>query len=213
MLNGDQTASWVVAGAVLPASERPTLVDDKAIGNARILLLVNYRPQYSHDWGSRTHYTQLRLDPLGKESAEEMLAVLLGEDKDLNQLKHVIIERTQGTPFFIEEMVQALFEQGVLQRNGTLKLAQPISSIKVPPTVQAVLASRIDRLAPEDKELLQTLAVLGREFSLTVMQRVSTRSSDTHRWQKLALYWRFWFGSVASGDCSPRQPNSNKKDV
>src|SRR5262249_16661645 len=139
---------------------------------------VNYRPEYRHEWGSRTHYTQLRLDPLGPENADEMLSALLGDDKDLIPLKHVIIERTQGTPFFMEEMVQALFEQGVLQRNGTLKLALPISSIKIPPTVQAVLASRIDRLAPADKELLQTLAVLGREFSLTLVQRVSTRSSD-----------------------------------
>jgi predicted ATPase len=107
-----------------------------------------------------------------------MLSALLGDDKDLIPLKHVIIKRTQGTPFFMEEMVQALFEEGVLQRNGTVKLAQPISAIRVPATVQAVLASRIDRLAPADKELLQTLAVLGREFSLTLVQRVTTRSSD-----------------------------------
>ena len=152
------------------------LVD--AIANARFLLLVNYRPEYRHEWGSRTHYTQLRLDPLGRESAEEMLSALLGDAKDLIAVKHVIIERTQGTPFFMEEMVQALYEEGVLQRNGTVKLAQPISAIKIPPTVQAVLASRIDRLAPADKELLQTLAVLGREFSLNLVQRVSTKSSN-----------------------------------
>jgi tetratricopeptide (TPR) repeat protein len=107
-----------------------------------------------------------------------MLSALLGDEKDLIPLKHLIIERTQGTPFFMEEMVQALFEEGVLQRNGTLKPAQPISAIKVPPTVQAVLASRIDRLVPAHKELLQTLAVLGPEFSLNLVQRVSPRSSD-----------------------------------
>ena len=152
------------------------LVD--AIANARILLLVNYRPEYRHEWGSRTHYTQLRLDPLGRESAEEMLSALLGDDKELIPLKLVIIERTQGTPFFMEEMVQALFEEGVLQRNGTIRLAKPMSAIKVPPTVQAVLASRIDRLSAPEKELLQTLAVLGREFSLTLAQRVTTKSSE-----------------------------------
>jgi class 3 adenylate cyclase/tetratricopeptide (TPR) repeat protein len=148
------------------------LVD--AIANAR----MNYRPEYRHEWGSRTHYTQLRLDPLGPESAEEMLSALLGDDKDLIPLKRVIIERTQGTPFFMEEMVQALFEEGVLQRNGTVKLAQPISAIKVPPTVQAVLASRIDRLSAPEKELLQTLAVLGREFTLKLVQRVTLKSND-----------------------------------
>ena len=152
------------------------LVD--AIANARILLLVNYRPEYRHEWGSRTHHTQLRLDPLGTESADEMLSALLSDDAALRPLRRQIVERTQGTPFFMEEVVQALFEEGVLERNGSVKLAKPIIGIKVPSTVQAVLASRIDRLAPAVKELLQTLAVLGREFTLTLVQRVTTRSSD-----------------------------------
>jgi predicted ATPase len=152
------------------------LVD--AIANARILLLVNYRPEYRHEWGNRTHYTQLRLDPLGRESAEEMLSAVLGDDKDLIPLKHVLIQRTQGTPFFMEEMVQALFEEGVLQRTGTIKLAQPIALIKVPATVQAVLASRIDRLSAPEKELLQTLAVLGRGFPLSLAQHLTLKSVD-----------------------------------
>ena len=91
-----------------------------SIGTAKFLLLVNYRPEYSHQWNSKTYYTQLRLDPLGKESADEMLTALLGDGKDLVPLKRLIIERTEGTPFFMEEMVQALFEDGVLpaQRRG-----------------------------------------------------------------------------------------------
>jgi class 3 adenylate cyclase/tetratricopeptide (TPR) repeat protein len=149
-----------------------------AIANARILLLVNYRPEYRHEWGSRTHYTQLRLDPLGLESADEMLSALLGEEKGLIPLKRLIVERTEGTPFFMEEMVQALFEQGVLQRNGVVRIARPVSAIKVPATVQAVLASRIDRLSSAEKELLQTLAVLGREFALNLVQCVTLKSND-----------------------------------
>ena len=152
------------------------LVD--AIANARILLLVNYRPEYRHEWGSRTHYTQLRLDPLATESAKEMLSALLGDEKELIPLKRLIIERTQGTPFFMEEMLQALFEEGVLQRNGKFKLARPVSEVKIPATVQAVLASRIDRLSAPEKELLQTLAVLGREFSVSLVQRVTRKSDD-----------------------------------
>jgi predicted ATPase len=107
-----------------------------------------------------------------------MLSVLLGEDKDLGPLKRQIIERTQGTPFFMEEMTQALFEEGVLQRNGAVKLARPLSAVKVPATVQAVLASRIDRLSALEKELLQTLAVLGREFKLKVEQGVTLKSDN-----------------------------------
>src|SRR5215471_17693788 len=78
----------------------------------------------------------------------------------------------------MEEMAQALFEEGVLKQNGAVKLARPLSAVKVPATVQAVLASRIDRLSPPEKELLQTLAVLGREFSLSLAQHVTLKSVD-----------------------------------
>jgi class 3 adenylate cyclase len=77
-----------------------------SLGTAKILLLVNYRPEYSHQWNSKTYYTQLRLDPLGKESAGEMLSALLGDGVEVAALKRVIIERTEGNPFFMEETVQ-----------------------------------------------------------------------------------------------------------
>ncbi len=169
-----------------------------AIATARILLLVNYRPEYHHQWGNKTYYTQLRLDPLGRESADEMLDALLGpvsappaqpsglplpdqgegRSVGIAPLKRLIIERTEGNPFFIEEIVQALFEQGVLARNGVVKLVKPLTEIHVPPTVQAILASRIDRLPAAEKELLQTLAVLGREFSSGLIKRVTGKPDD-----------------------------------
>ena len=136
-----------------------------SIATARVLLLVNYRPEYTHTWGSKTYYTQLRLDALGGETAHEMLGSILGEGKDLLPLKRIIIERTEGNPFFMEEIVQALFEERALVRNGTVKLAKSMSAVKVPATVQAVLSSRIDRLPPAEKDLLQTVAVIGKEFS------------------------------------------------
>ena len=157
-----------------------------SIANAKILLLVNYRPEYSHRWNSKTYYTQLRLDPLGKESADEMLTALLGDGKDLLPLKRLIIERTEGTPFFMEEMVQVLFEDGVLQRNGTVKLAKSMNAVKVPATVQAILASRVDRLPPDEKELLQTLAVIGREFALSLVRRVVPGRKDDELERMLA---------------------------
>jgi class 3 adenylate cyclase/predicted ATPase len=146
-----------------------------SIGTAKFLLLVNYRPEYVHQWSSKRYYTQMRLEPLGLESAAEMLSALLGDGEDLLSLKRLIIERTEGTPFFMEEIVQALFEDGVLQRNGVVKLAKSLNAVKVPATVQAVLASRIDRLPAEARELLQTLAVLGREFPLGLVQRVTLK--------------------------------------
>jgi len=152
------------------------LVD--GVATARILLLVNYRPEYHHQWGSKTYYTQLRLDTLGKESAQELLTALMGDDESTLALKRLIIERTEGNPFFMEEMVQALFEQGVLTRNGAVKLVKPLNEIRVPPTVQAILAARIDRLPAAEKELLQTLAVLGREFSAGLIRHVVGKPDD-----------------------------------
>src|SRR4029077_5934098 len=129
-------------------------------------------------WNNKTYYTQLRLAPLGKESAEEMLSALLGDGKGLIPLKRLIIERTEGTPFFMEEIVQSLFEDGVLQRNGTVKLAKSMNAVKVPATVQGVIAARIDRLPSEEKALLQTLAVLGREFPLGLVRGVTLKPGD-----------------------------------
>ena len=150
-----------------------------SIGTAKILLLVNYRPEYSHQWGSKTYYTQLRLDPLGKESADEMLSALLGDGPDVAALKRVIIERTEGNPFFMEETVQVLLDEGALERDATtVRLTRQLGDLKIPPTVQGILAARIDRLPPDAKELLQTLAVIGREFPLSLIRAVVPKSDD-----------------------------------
>jgi predicted ATPase len=100
---------------------------------------------------------------------------LLGKSAELDPLKHMMIERTQGNPFFIEEMVQALFDEGVLVRDGTVKVARPLGQLRMPPTVQGILAARIDRLPREEKDLLQTLAVVGREAPLTLIRKMVTR--------------------------------------
>ena len=150
-----------------------------AIANAKILLLVNYRPQYSHQWGSRTYYTQLRLDPLGRESADEMLSALLGDNPQLAALKQTIIERTEGNPFFMEETVQVLVDEGALVREGNAcRLTRPIAELKIPPTVQGILAARVDRLPPDAKDLLQALSVIGREFPLSLIGAVAGKSDE-----------------------------------
>ncbi len=148
------------------------------IANARILLMVNYRPEYHHEWGNRTYYTQLTLEPLAHEDADEMLSTLLGNATELHPLKRSIIERTEGNPLFIEELVQVLFDDGTLVRNGTIKVARALSQVSLPPTAQAVLAERIDRLPTQQKELLQMLAVAGRQFSLGLIRRIVPFSDD-----------------------------------
>jgi class 3 adenylate cyclase/tetratricopeptide (TPR) repeat protein/ribosomal protein L40E len=171
------------------------------IATARILLLVNYRPEYQHHWGSKTYYTQLRLDPLGKESAGEMLTALVGDTNELAPLKRLIMERTEGNPFFMEEMVQTLFEQGALVRDGAVKLTKQLDQIRVPPTVQAILASRIDRLSAADKELLQMLAVLGREFSWGLIRRMApTVDEELERMLSDLQLGEFIYEQPAIGD-------------
>ena len=172
-----------------------------SIASARVLLLVNYRPEYRHEWGGRTYYTQLRLDPLGHEGADEMLDDLLGDAPELAAMKRTIARRAEGNPFFIEEIVEALFEQGVLTRNGRIKLARPFSETTLPTTIQGILASRIDRLAPKDKELLQILAAVGREFALSLAKRV-TNCPEAELDQMLARLQsgEFIYEQPAAGD-------------
>jgi class 3 adenylate cyclase/tetratricopeptide (TPR) repeat protein/ribosomal protein L40E len=151
----------------------------ESIGTAKVLLLVNYRPEYPLRWGSKPNCHKIRLESLGHANASEMLSAVLGESRDLLPLKQVIIETTGGTPFFMEETVQALFDEGALERaNGSVTLVRPLASLRIPPTVQAILAARIDRLHNDEKNLLQTLAVLGREFVLSLARAVAGKSED-----------------------------------
>jgi class 3 adenylate cyclase/tetratricopeptide (TPR) repeat protein len=144
-----------------------------------ILLLVNYRPDYQHGWASRTYYRQIRIDPLAPKSAEELLRALLGDDVTLQQLKRLLVERTEGNPFFLEESVRTLVETGVLAgERGGYRLAKDVTSIQVAPTVQAVLAARIDRLSAENKRLLQCAAVIGKDVPFTLLRAIADVHED-----------------------------------
>jgi predicted ATPase len=166
-------------------TETQALLDSlvESLPTAQSLLLVNYRPEYQHGWGSKTYYTQLRLDPLPPANAEEFLQVLLGDDPSLAPLKQLLITHTEGNPFFLEESVRTLVETGVLiGERGAYRLAQALPTIQAPTTVQAVLAARIDRLPPEEKRLLQTAAVIGTEVPLPLLQAIAELPEDTlHR--------------------------------
>jgi len=147
-----------------------------SIGSSRVLLLVNYRPEYRHQWTNKSYYSQLRLEALRPEGANDMLSALLGNELELAPLKQTIIERTEGNPFFIEEMVQALFHEGELVRNGGVKASPSLLRLRPPPTVQGVLTARIDRLSAEQKELLQMLSVIGRQSPLSLVRQVVQRA-------------------------------------
>lgn len=154
----------------------------ESLPTARILLLVNYRPEYRHTWGSKTYYTQLRLDPLAPTSAQTLLHALLGDEADLTPLKRMLIERTEGNPFFLEESVRTLVESQVLVGEpSAYRLARAPLTFQVPATVQAVLAARVDRLPVEDKILLQTAAVIGKDVPFPLLQAIAELPEETLR--------------------------------
>ena len=147
--------------------------------NAAILLLVNYRPEYSDAWGQKAHYAQVHLTALASEASAELLTFLLGEDASLAALKKLILERAEGTPFFMEEIVRTLVEEDVLLgERGNYRLEQALSELHISPTVQGVLAARIDRLDPPEKALLQRVSVIGREFPLALAHEIVTEPAD-----------------------------------
>ena len=151
----------------------------ESLPTARLLLLVTYRPEYQHGWGSKTYYTQLRLDPLPAVSADALLHALLGDDVSLTPLTPLLIARTEGNPFFLEESVRTLVETGVLVgAPGAYQLGTPLDTLPVPATVQAVLAARIDRLPTEAKHLLQTAAVIGTEVPGPLLQVIAEQPED-----------------------------------
>jgi class 3 adenylate cyclase/tetratricopeptide (TPR) repeat protein len=156
--------------------ETQTLLDSliESLPAARLLLLVNYRPEYRHTWGGKTYYRQLRIDPLPRESADELLEALLGADAALGPLKQLLVERTEANPLFLEESVRALVETGALTgERGASRLTRPVEHLKIPATVQAILAARIDRLAPEAKRLLQAAAVVGKDVPMSLLLAIA----------------------------------------
>ncbi len=157
-------------------SETEAVLDSliEGLPTTRILLLAAYRPEYRHAWAGKSYYSQLRIDPLSVEGAEELLRGLLGDDLALRPLKRSLVEQTQGNPFFLEESVRTLVEtRAMVGERGAYRLGTNVNTIRVPPTVQSVLAARIDRLPPEDKRLLQSASVVGKDVPLGILQAIA----------------------------------------
>ena len=162
-------------------TETQTLLDRlvESLPTARMLLLLNYRPEYKHPWGSKTYYTQIRLDTLPAQSAEDLLFAMLGDDAGLQPLKRLLIQRTEGNPFFLEESVRTLVEAKVLVgERGAYRATRSLESIEIPATIQAVLSARIDRLSSEERSLLQVASVIGESVPLTILQAVAEVPDD-----------------------------------
>jgi len=161
--------------------EAQTVLDAlvESLPAARILLVATYRPEYTHRWSRKTYYAQIAVHPLPQGMAEELLQDMLGGGPEMALLRARLIERTEGNPFFLEESVRHLLELGVLAgERGGYRLALAAATVDVPATVQALLGARIDRLAPEDKRVLQCAAVIGKDVPLPLLEAISDVSED-----------------------------------
>jgi class 3 adenylate cyclase len=146
----------------------------EALQGTRSMVLVDFRPDYQAAWMSRSYYRQLALSPLGAEASEQLLTALLGDDPSLDGLAELVAARSEGNPFFVEEIVQSLVEAGsLLGERGAYRLVGAIEQVTVPASVQAVLAARIDRLGKREKAVLGAAAVIGREFSQPILAPVA----------------------------------------
>ena len=156
-----------------PASDGflETLVD--AIPASGGLVVATFRPEYHADWMSGSHYRQIPLTTLTHDALQSLLDELLGPDRSLDGLAELIAERTGGNPLYVEEIVRELEESGTLDgERGAYRMAREIDVLPVPPTVQAIIAARIDRLSPEAKVTLQTAAAIGSETSRELLSEV-----------------------------------------
>ena len=180
----------------------------ESVASAKVLLLMNYRPEYRHEWGQKTYYTQLRLSPFGKAEAEEFLDVLLdlpvgadrrvgpqegahpstslrtGSGAPLQALKQLILEKTQGTPFFMEEIVQELVEQGVLSgpigavlRDRPQRAYASVRPYKFPPLCKGCWPRASTASRPTRKPC-SNIPVIGREFPVSLIRQVVTQPED-----------------------------------
>ncbi|MBI4204268.1 MAG: AAA family ATPase [Betaproteobacteria bacterium] len=149
---------------------------------SRILLAVNYRPEYRHGWANKTYYCQLHIDPLPPESAEHLLDALVGRDPSTESLKQFLIERTAGSPLFLEESVRTLVEtRALVGERSAYRLVRAPDTLQVPATVQAIIAARIDRLGPEEKRLLQAAAVVGTHVPFTLLRAIAEVDEEALR--------------------------------
>ena len=150
-----------------------------SISGAQIFLIFTYRPEFVNTWGGKSYHSQINLNRLSNRESLAMISHLLGTD-DINQdLQDLILEKTEGIPFFIEEFTKSLKELNIVKKkDSTYLLAQDIKNVTIPSTIQDVIMARVDLLPEGAKELLQTGSVIEREFTYAMIRRVTGQSED-----------------------------------
>ena len=140
----------------------------------RILLLLLYRPEYTHQWGSKSYYNMIGVGQLSANMSEELVAAILAGGDVVPELRELILNRAAGNPLFIEELTHTLLQNGSIQRiDDRFVLARDVSSLQVPDTIQGIIAARMDHLQESLKRIMQEASVIGREFAFRILQRIN----------------------------------------
>jgi len=144
------------------------------LANTPIMLLLLYRPEYTHPWGSKSFYTKIGLDQLGTTSSGELVKAILEEGEVAPELRKFILNRAAGNPLFMEEFTHTLLENGSIERKDEkYVLSGKASDIQVPDTIQGIIAARLDRLEDNLKRTMQVASVIGRDFAFRILQTIT----------------------------------------
>jgi tetratricopeptide (TPR) repeat protein len=144
------------------------------LANTRILLILLYRPEYTHQWGSKSYYRKIGLDQLGRQSSNELVKAILEEGAVAPELKELILNRAAGNPLFMEEFTHTLIENGSIERKDEkYVLSGKASDIQVPDTIQGIISARMDRLEDNLKQTMQVASVIGRDFAFRILQTIT----------------------------------------
>jgi len=150
-----------------------------SLANARILLVLLYRPEYTHSWASRTSFSQVRVNDLAANPSIELVQSILEGADVASDLRELVLSEAAGNPLFIEELTNSLLENGFIQRNnGQYVLVANASDTKVPDTIQGIISARMDRLEENLKRTLQIASVIGRDFTHRILQSITETSEE-----------------------------------
>jgi class 3 adenylate cyclase/tetratricopeptide (TPR) repeat protein len=149
------------------------------LANVKVMLVLLYRPEYTHSWGNKSYFDRIGLDQLTLKSSAELVRAILEGGETAPELSNLILNRAAGNPLFMEELTHSLLENGSIQRTGDQYiLTKKSSDLQVPDTIQGIIAARMDRLEENLKRIMQVASVIGREFAFRILQSISDMRED-----------------------------------
>jgi len=150
-----------------------------SLHGTRIMLILLYRPEYTHQWGSKSYYTKIGIDQLGTVSSSKLVKAILEDGEAVPELRQLVLSKAGGNPLFVEEITHSLMENGFIQKkNQAYVLTKKASEIEVPDTIQGIISARLDRVEESLKRIMQVASVIGREFAFRILHSITGMEKD-----------------------------------